>query len=131
MGANDYNSDFGCTPMEHRQQIDSLIGALGLIDSPTDLFGPHVIRLAAQFIYDAQQKPSRREIAAMAMQGLLSDPNVCMAFDKVAAMAVRAADALIEQLSADPVAEGVNLLPMHSSELDEGLNDDQDKGASR
>ena len=105
MGANDYNPDFGCTPMEYRQQIDSLIGALGLIDSPTDLFGPHVIRLAAQFIYDAQQRPSRREIAAMAMQGLLT----CFADSyKVAEMAVKQADALIERLSADPVAEGAS-----------------------
>jgi hypothetical protein len=37
----------------------------------------------------------------------LSDPNVCMAFDTVSAMAVRAADALIERLNADP-AEGAN-----------------------
>ena len=107
MGMNDYNSDFGCTPMEYRQQIDSLIGALGLIESPSDMPGREVIRLATQFIYDAQQRPSRREIAAMAMQGLLSDPNVCMAFDTVAAMAVRAADALIERLNADP-AEGAS-----------------------
>jgi hypothetical protein len=124
MGTDDFNPDFGCTPMEYRQQIDSLIGALGLIDSPTDLFGPHVIRLATQFIYDAQQKPSRREIAAMAMRGLLAgapiyDPN------GVARTAVAYADALIERLAADPVAEGVDLLPMYSKELDEGLIDDK------
>ncbi len=111
---NDYNSDFGCTPMEHRQQIDSLIGALGLIDSPTDLFGPHVIRLAAQFIYDAQQKPSRREIAAMAMQGMLGNASIvgykasyAELFETLSEMAEKSADALIERLSADPVA-GVN-----------------------
>jgi hypothetical protein len=107
MGANDFNSDFGCTPMEYRGQIDSLIGALGLLDSPTDLFGPHVIRLAAQFIYDAQQKPSRREIAAMAMQGLLSDPEESGVYATVADVAVKYADALIERLNADP-AEGVS-----------------------
>jgi len=107
MGMCDYNSDFGCTPMEYRGQIDSLIGALGLIDSPTDLFGPHVIRLAAQFIYDAQQRPSRREIAAMAMQGLLSDPQESGVYATVADVAVEYADALIERLSADP-KEGVN-----------------------
>jgi hypothetical protein len=73
----------------------------------------------------------RELIAAMEMQGLLSDPNVCMDFDAVSAMAVRAADALIKRLSADSVAEGVNLLPMHSRELDEGLTDDQDRGVSR
>ena len=123
MGMNDYNPDFGCTPMEYRQQIDSLIGALGLIDSPTDLFGPHVIRLATQFIYDAQQKPSRREIAAMAMQGLLSDPEESGVYATVADVAVKYADALIERLNVDPVAEGLNLLPMYSSELDEGLTD--------
>jgi hypothetical protein len=106
MGMNDYNSDFGCTPMEYRQQIDSLIGALGLIDSPTDLFGPHVIRLATQFIYDAQQRPSRREIAARAMQGMLAGHPI---YDPsgVARTAVAYTDALIERLAADPVA-GVN-----------------------
>ena len=122
MGANDYNSDFGCTPMEYRQQIDSLMGALGLIDSPSDLPGFDVIRLATQFIYDAQQRPSRREIAAMAMQGLLAGHPI---YDPsgVARTAVAYADALIERLNADPVAEGVNLLPMYSRELDEGLTD--------
>jgi hypothetical protein len=81
--------------------------------------------------YNPEFGLTKRElIAAMAMQGLLSDPNVCMAFDTVAAMAVRAADALIERLNADP-AEGVNLLPMHSRELDEGLDNDQDRGVSR
>jgi hypothetical protein len=93
-----------------------------LIDSPTDLFGPYVIRLATQFIYDAQQRPSRREIAAMAMQGMLT----CFADSyKVSEMAVKQADALIARLAADPVAEGVNLLPMYSRELDEGLTDDK------
>ena len=123
MGANDYNSDFGCTPIEYRQQIDSLIGALGLIDSPTDLFGPRVIRLATQFIYDAQQQPSRREIAAMAMQGLLATPGEYVNAKTIAKDSVDHADALIERLNADPVAEGVNLLPMYSRELDEGLTD--------
>ena len=76
--------------------------------------------------YNPEFGLTKRElIAAMAMQGLLADPNVCMAFDTVAAMAVRAADTLIQRLSADPVAEGVNLLPMYSRELDEGLTDDK------
>jgi hypothetical protein len=82
--------------------------------------------------YEPEFGLTKRElIAAMAMQGLLSDPNVCMAFDTVAAMAVRAADALIARLAADPVAEGVNLLPMYSRELDEGLDNDQDRGVGR
>ena len=96
---NDYNPDFGCTPMEYRQQIDSLIGALGLIDSPTDLPGCDVIRLATQFIYDAQQKPSRREIAAMAMQGLISSGYVQQKFGHLQADAVRHADALLAELA--------------------------------
>ena len=123
MGMNEYNSDFGCTPMEYRQQIDSLIGALGLIDSPTGMPGYEVIRLATQFVYDAQQRPSRREIAAIAMQGLLSDPEESGVYATVADVAVKYADALIERLNADPVAEGLNLLPMYSRELDEGLTD--------
>jgi hypothetical protein len=70
----------------------------------------------------------RELIAAMAMQGLLT----CFADNhKVAEMAVKQADALIERLNADPVAEGVNLLPMYSRELDEGMADDQDRGVSR
>jgi hypothetical protein len=128
MGMNDYNSDFGCTPMEYRQQIDSLIGSLGLIESPSGMPGYEVIRLAIQFIHDAQQRPSRREIAAMAMQGLLADSRFIQPAEVVASASIRAADALIAQLGADPVAEGVNLLPMYSRELDEGLNDDQAKG---
>jgi hypothetical protein len=52
-------------------------------------------------------------------------------FNQVASLAKKHADALIERLSADPVAEGVNLLPMYSRELDEGLTDEPDKGVSR
>ena len=67
---------------------------------------------------------SKRElIAAMAMQGLLSCPNYIESTETIAATSIRVADALIEQLSADPVAEGLNLLPMYSRELDEGLTD--------
>jgi hypothetical protein len=65
----------------------------------------------------------RELIAAMAMQELLSDPEESGVYATVADVAVKYADALIERLSADPVAEGVNLLPMYSSELDEGLTD--------
>ncbi len=114
MGMSDYNSDFGCTPMEYRGQIDSLIGALGLIGSPSDLPGCDVIRLATQFIYDAQQRPSRREIAARAMQGLLGNASIvaCKAsyaelFETLSEMAEKSADALIERLSVD-LAEGAN-----------------------
>jgi hypothetical protein len=66
----------------------------------------------------------REEIAARALQGMLADPNNSKQFQVIADEAVRAADALIERLSADPVAEGLNLLPMYSGELDEGLTDD-------
>jgi len=65
----------------------------------------------------------RELIAAMAMQGLLSDPEESGVYATVADVAVKYADALIERLSADPVAEGLNLLPMYSCELDEGLTD--------
>ena len=74
----------------------------------------------------------RELIAAMAMQGLMSSRNLQgVAFETVAQISTMAADALIERLSADPVAEGVNLLPMYSRELDEGLDNDQDRGVSR
>jgi hypothetical protein len=92
-----------------------------------------IFTLAARAIEDAQQKPSRRQIAAMAMQGMLANSNLVngSTTSLIADWAVDHADALIERLSADPVAEGVNPLPMHSSELDEGLSDDQDRGVSR
>jgi hypothetical protein len=66
----------------------------------------------------------REWIAARAMQGMLADPYNSERFEVIADEAVRAADALIERLSADPVAEGLNLLPMYSRELDEGLTDE-------
>ena len=66
----------------------------------------------------------RELIAAMAMQGLISDPG-SGAYATVADVAVKYADALIERLSVDPVAEGLNLLPMYSRELDEGLTNDE------
>jgi hypothetical protein len=66
----------------------------------------------------------RELIAAMAMQGLMSSRNLQgVAFETVAQISTMAADALIERLNADPVAEGLNLLPMCSRELDEGLTD--------
>ena len=80
----------------------------------------------------------RELIAAMAMQGLLSNTSIIKTkgsylelFDTLSEMAEKSAGALIERLSADPAAEGVNLLPMYSSELDEGLGNDQDRGVSR
>jgi len=72
------------------------------------------------FTYSGLTK--RELIAAMAMQGMLAGAPI---YDPsgVARTAVAYADALIERLNADPVAEGVNLLPLYSRELDEGLTD--------
>jgi hypothetical protein len=70
----------------------------------------------------------REEIAARAMQGMLANPNLHTGQETIEGWAVRHADALIERLSADPVAEGLNLLPMYSQELDEGLTDDKTGG---
>jgi hypothetical protein len=123
----DPHPDFGITPAQYHAGLSKLWDALNMPSNPT---GEDVFTLAARAIEDAQQRPSRREIAAMAMQGLLV--NACNArskldhnelFAKISCMAVDQADALIERLSADPVAEGVNLLPMYSRELDEGLTD--------
>jgi hypothetical protein len=116
----EYNSDFETTPAQYKGQISRLWLALGPIKNPT---GEDVFTLAARAIEEAQQRPSRREIAAMAMQGMLADPNMSQDFKSAAGFAVGAADALIARLNADPVAEGVNLLPMYSRELDEGLTD--------
>jgi hypothetical protein len=66
----------------------------------------------------------RELIAAMAMQGLLANPNLHTGQMSIEGWAVNHADALIERLNADPVAEGLNLLPMYSRELDEGLTDE-------
>jgi hypothetical protein len=63
-----------------------------------------IFTLAARAIEDAQQKPSRREIAAMAMQGMLANPNLHTGQMSIEDWAVKHADALIERLSADPVA---------------------------
>ena len=120
MGMNDYNSDFGCTPAQYHGQISRLWHALGPIKNQTN---EDVFTLAARAIEEAQQKPSRREIAAMAMQGMLANPNVRLKPNTLSKWAVNHADALISRLAADPVAEGVNLLPMYSRELDEGLTD--------
>jgi len=65
----------------------------------------------------------RELIAAMAMQGLLATPGEYVNAKTIAIDSVDQADALIERLAADPVAEGVNLLPMRSRELDGGLTD--------
>jgi hypothetical protein len=48
----------------------------------------------------------RELIAAMAMQGMLSNPNVRLKPNTISKWAVNHADALIERLNADP-AEGV------------------------
>jgi len=114
-----YNFDFECTPAQYSAGLARLWNALGNRNPKTE----DVFTLAARAIEDAQQKPSRREIAAMAMQGLLSCPNYIESTETIAATSIRVADALIEQLSADPVAEGLNLVPMYSRELDEGIND--------
>jgi hypothetical protein len=75
--------------------------------------------------YNPEFGLTKRElIAAKALQGLLSNNTQEGYWHEFAKRAVDAADALIERLSADPVAEGVNLLPMYSRELDEGLTDD-------
>ena len=67
----------------------------------------------------------RELIAAMAMQGLLANPGMAHAIScgSIAKMASSEADNLIHYLSVDPVAEGLNLVPIYDRELDEGLND--------
>jgi hypothetical protein len=116
----DPHPDFGITPAQYHAGLSKLWDALNMPGNPT---GEDVFTLAARAIEDAQKKPSRREIAARAMQGLLGCPNYIQSIETIAATSIRAADALIERLNADPVAEGLNLLPMYSRDLDEGLSD--------
>jgi hypothetical protein len=98
MGVNDYNSDFGCTPAQYHGQLSRLWHALGPIRNQTN---EDIFTLAVRAIEDAQQKPSRREIAAMAMQGLLACPSFNQTVEVLAWTSIRAADALIERLNAD------------------------------
>jgi hypothetical protein len=57
--------------------------------------------------YEPEFGLTKRElIAAMAMQGMLADPDIHERFEVIADEAVQAADALIERLNADPVAGG-------------------------
>ena len=76
--------------------------------------------------YNPEFGLTKRELfAAMAMQGLLANPGFRedVVHGRIAKMAIDEADNLIYHLNADPVAEGLNLLPMYSRELDEGLTD--------
>jgi hypothetical protein len=74
--------------------------------------------------YEPEFGLTKRElIAVMAMKGLLTHRHLVHEFNQVASLAKKHADALIERLNADPVAEGVNLLPMYPRELDEGMTD--------
>ena len=93
-----YNFDFECTPEQISAGIARLWNALGNRNPKTE----DMFTLAARAIEDAQQRPSRREIAAMALQGLLSDPEESGVYATVADVAVKYADALIERLNADP-----------------------------
>jgi hypothetical protein len=102
----DPHPDFGITPAQYHAGLSKLWDALNMPSNPT---GEDVFTLAARAIEESQQKPSRREIAAMAMQGLMSSRNLQgVAFETVTQISTMAADALIERLSADPVVEGVD-----------------------
>jgi hypothetical protein len=58
--------------------------------------------------YEPEFGLTKREfIAAMAMQGMLADPDIHERFEVIADEAVQAADALIERLAAGP-AEGAS-----------------------
>jgi chloramphenicol 3-O-phosphotransferase len=101
----DPHPDFGITPAQYHHGLSKLWDALNMPSNPT---GEDVFTLAARAIEESQQKPSRREIAAMAMQGLLATPGEYEHAKTIAQWAVDQADALIERLNADPVAEGVD-----------------------
>jgi hypothetical protein len=102
----DPHPDFGITPAQYHHGLSKLWDALNMPSNPT---GEDVFTLAARAIEDAQQKPSRREIAAMMMQGMLADPGFRedVVHGRIAKMAIDEANNLIYHLNADPVA-GVN-----------------------
>jgi len=107
MGSNDYNSDFGCTAAQYHGQLSRLWHALGPIKNPTN---EDVFTLAVRAIVEAEAKPSRREIAAMAMQMFLQQTKLLFLgpefhdreVSAIASVSVKMADALIERLNADP-----------------------------
>jgi hypothetical protein len=96
-----------------------------------DLANP-VKYLFGEEFYTAGGLTKRELIAAMAMQGFVQHTKLLFLVPEahgreaaaIASVSVKMADALIERLNADPVAEGVNLLPMYSRELDEGLTNE-------
>jgi chloramphenicol 3-O-phosphotransferase len=100
----DPHPDFGITPAQYHHGLSKLWDALNMPGNPT---GEDIFTLAARAIEDAQQRPSRREIAAMAMQGMLATPGEYERAETIAQWAVDQADALIERLNVDP-AEGVS-----------------------
>jgi hypothetical protein len=96
----DPHPDFGITPAQYHAGLSKLWDALNMPSNPT---GEDVFTLAARAIKEAQQKPSRREIAARAMQGALSNYSwLTGELKEVADLSVKQADALIERLAADP-----------------------------
>ena len=99
----DPHPDFGITPAQYHAGLSKLWDAL---DMPSNQTGEDIFTLSARAIKDLQQKPSRREIAAMAMQGMLANSRFDEGPRLVAEGATLYADALIERLSADPVGEG-------------------------
>jgi hypothetical protein len=109
----DPHPDFGITPAQYHHGLSKLWGALNMPSNPT---GEDVFALAARAIEDAQQKPSRREIAAMAMQMFLQQTKLLFLgpefhdreVSAIASVSVKMADALIERLNADPAAEGAS-----------------------
>jgi hypothetical protein len=108
----DPHPDFGITPAQYHAGLSKLWDALGN-RNPTN---EDVFTLAARAIEEAQQKPSRREIAAMAMQMFLQQTKLLFLgpefhdreVSAIASVSVKMADALIERLNADPAAEGAS-----------------------
>ena len=96
MGMHEYNSDFECTAAQYHSNVSSLWRALGV----TGVQEKSVFDLAAEAIKKNKQTPTKRELfAAMAMQGLLAYPLGNQSVGVIATVAVKAADALIAELS--------------------------------
>jgi hypothetical protein len=86
--------------------------------------------------YNPEFGLTKRELfAARAMQGLLANPGMASDINRgrVAQMAIDQADQLVHYLTiaqefesqgSGTIAEGLNLLPMYSRELDEGLSNE-------
>ena len=93
--------------------LDDWRTVLGFVATDCKDYDPYT-----QFHRDLRNLSLEAQFALVAIEKLLKKRD-----ELWPGMAYKRANTLRERLAADPVAEGVNLLPLYSRELDEGLTD--------